>query len=129
MPYWFVRNDEGKQIVAHLLEYKKSAEAKEDCKYDVFSNESLRLEGAASVNLLVSALKYLLNTDDAIARAQLGYEYARMHKPDRELAEVFAGINQMDFENSLPEGFSKQKVFLKKLPLFELTESLIQFLI
>jgi len=119
------KNDEGKQIVAHLLQYKNSAEAKENCRYDVFSNESLRLEGAASVNLLVSALKYLLNTDDEIARAQLGYEYARLHKPDGNLSEIFAGINHIDFEDSLPEGFSNQKVFLKKLPLFELTETLI----
>ena len=118
-------NDEGQQIVAHLLQYKSSPQAQPNCRYDVVSNESLRLGGAASVNLLVSALKYLLNTEDAIARAQLGYEYARMHEPNRELTEVFAVINQINFEINLPPEFSKQKVFLKKLPLFELTETLI----
>ncbi len=119
------KNEEGQQIVAHLLQYKNSTEALPDCKYDVVSNESLRLDGAASVNLLVSSLKYLLNTEDAIARAQLGYEYARMCEPERELTEVFAVANQINFENNLPGDFSKQKVFLKKLPLFELTETLI----
>ncbi len=120
------RNEDGQQIVAHLLNYKSSDRAQPDCKYDVVSNESLRLDGAASVNLLVSALKYLNNTDDAIARAQLSYEYARMQNQLDDLAEVFAVTNRATFENNLPEAFSKQKMFLKKLPLFELTESLVQ---
>lgn len=120
------RNEDGQQIVAHLLTYKSSAQAQPDCKYDVVSNESLRLDGAASVNLLVSALKYLNNTDDAIARAQLSYEYARMQNQLHDLAEVFAVTNRATFENNLPDAFSKQKLFLKKLPLFELTESLVQ---
>lgn len=120
------RNEEGQNIVAHLLSYRTSDKAKKNCNYDVVSNESLRLDGAASVNLLVSALKYLNNTDDAIARAQLSYEYARMKQSQPELSEVFAVTNRATFENNLPEAFSRQKLFLKKLPLFELSESLVQ---
>ncbi len=120
------RNEEGQRIVAHLLSYKNSEKRQPDCKYDVVSNESLRLDGAASVNLLVSALKYLNNTDDAIARAQLSYEHARMQGHPQELSDVFAITNRTTFENNLPEAFSRQKLFLKKLPLFELTESLMQ---
>jgi len=120
------RNEDGQQIVAHLLNYKNSEKAQKDCSYDVISNESLRLDGAASVNLLVSALTYLNNTEDAIARAQLAYEFARMQKGANDLADVFAVTNRTTFENNLPEAFSKQKLFLRKLPLFELTESLVQ---
>lgn len=120
------RNEEGQNIVAHLLKYRTSDKADKKYNYDVVSNESLRLDGAASVNLLVSALKYLNNTDDAIARAQLSYEYARMKQSQPELSEVFAVTNRATFENNLPEAFSRQKLFLKKLPLFELTESLVQ---
>ena len=120
------RNDEGQQIVAHLLEYKDSDRAKTDCRYDVVSNESLQLDGANSVNLLASALHYLLNPEDDIARAQLGYEYARLNESVKDLAEVFQVTNQSTFENNLPTSFTKQKLFLKKLPLFELTETLIE---
>jgi ATP-dependent helicase/nuclease subunit A len=119
-------NRDGQLIVQHLLTYKNSEDAKPECKYEVVSNESLRLDGASSVNLLISALQYLLNPENAIARAQLGYEYARLHEPDRALTEVFAVTNQIDFENNLPESFTKRKATLKKMPLFELTESLVQ---
>jgi ATP-dependent exoDNAse (exonuclease V) beta subunit len=120
------RNSEGQEIADYLLQYKKSAKALPDCRYDVVSNESLRLEGAATVNLLLGAMRYLLNSEDPIARAQLSYEYARLHKPDRKPVEVFAVTNQVFFESQLPEGFVREKIALKKLPLFELTETLIQ---
>ncbi|HEY9489400.1 MAG TPA: 3'-5' exonuclease, partial [Chryseosolibacter sp.] len=119
------KNDEGQQIASYLLQYKNSEKAKEHCSYDVVSNESLRIDGAASVNLLLGALRYLLNTDDSIARAQLGYEFARLNEPGRELSEVFTVSNQAIFENNLPPAFTKQKPSLKKLPLIELTETLI----
>lgn len=120
------RNDEGQQIVADLLKYRESDEAKANFRYDVVSNESLRIDGALSVNLILAALAYLLNTDDVIARAQLAYEYERHRKTDRPLTEVFAVSNNVFFEESLPDGFTKHKSSLKKLPLYELTETLIQ---
>jgi ATP-dependent helicase/nuclease subunit A len=119
------KNEEGQRIAAHLLQYKTSPNAKAGCRYDVVSNESLRIDGAASVNLLLGAMAYLLNPEDAIARAQLAYEFSRVHEPSRELAGVFAVTNQVIFENNLPERFSKEKTSLKKLPLIELTETLI----
>ncbi|MEX1238124.1 MAG: UvrD-helicase domain-containing protein [Cyclobacteriaceae bacterium] len=119
------KNDEGQKIAAWLLQYKNSPMAKANCSYDVVSNESLRIDGAASVNLLLGAMRYLLNAEDAIARAQLGYEFARLHEPGRELSEVFTVSNQTIFENNLPPAFTKEKTALKKLPLIELTETLI----
>ena len=119
------KNDEGQRIAAHLLQHANSGKGKPGCRYDVVSNESLRIDGASSVNLLLGAMRYLLNAEDAIARAQLGYEFSRLHEPDRELTMVFAVANQSIFENNLPESFTEQKPFLKKLPLIELTETLI----
>ncbi len=119
------KNDEGQRIAAWLMQYKNSPKARAECSYDVVSNESLRIDGAASVNLLLGAMGYLLNADDSIARAQLGYEFARLHEPDRELSEVFAVSNQTIFENNLPVAFTRGKPTLKKLPLIELTETLI----
>src|SRR5690606_25394228 len=102
-----------------------SEDAKPGCLYDVVSNESLRIDGAASVNLLLAAMRYLLNAEDSIARAQLAYEFARMADPDRDLPLVFSVTNQAIFENNLPRDFTSQKAFLKKLTLIELTETLI----
>jgi len=120
------RNDEGQQIIANLIKYRNSDQAKPGYLYDVVSNESLRLDGAASVNLLLSALKYLLNPDNDIARAQLAYEHSRMHDPGRTLTDVFAVTNQAIFESALPVTFTREKAALKKLPLFELTETIIR---
>jgi ATP-dependent exoDNAse (exonuclease V) beta subunit len=120
------KNDEGQQVVARLHQYRDSDEAKENCRYDVISNESLRIDGALSVNLILSALAYLQNTEDVIARAQLAYEYERHKKTERTLTEVFSVSNNVFFEESLPVAFAKQKSSLKKLPLYELTETLIQ---
>jgi ATP-dependent helicase/nuclease subunit A len=120
------KNEEGQQIAMHLLQYKNSGLAKPGCRYDVVSNESLRIDGASSVNLLLGAMRYLFNPDDSIARAQLGYEFAKIHEPERPLPDVFAVSNQAFFENNLPENFTKEKPFLKKLSLIELTETLIE---
>lgn len=119
------KNDEGQQIVANLLQYKNSDQVKSGCLYDVVSNESLRLDGASSVNLLLSAMHYLLNPEDAIARAHLAYEFAKQREPERSLIEVFAVTNQVFFESNLPAAFTSEKAALKKLPLVELTETLI----
>lgn len=119
------KNEEGQEIIAHLLNHKNSMQAKPGYKYDVISSESLRINSAASVNLLEGALKYLLNPNDDIARAQLAFEFARIFDPHRPMSEVFAVTNQSIFESSLPHAFTREKAALKKLPLFELTETLI----
>jgi ATP-dependent helicase/nuclease subunit A len=74
---------------------------------------------------LLGALRYLHNADDSIARAQLGFEFARLHEPERPMREVFAVANFATFENNLPKSFTSQKAYLKKVPLIELTETLV----
>ncbi|GHM98525.1 DNA helicase [Cytophagales bacterium WSM2-2] len=120
------RNDEGERIISFLLEHKNSDKAKPDCKYDVVSSESLRIDSAASVNLLVAVLTYLLNPQDDIARAQLAYEYARQQEEDKALSDIFADSHFLTIENILPAEFARRKISLRKLPLFELTETLIE---
>ena len=119
------QNYEGHEVASHLLQYRNSEHALANCRYDVVSNDSLRIDGAASVNLLLGAMRYLLNPEDPVARAQLSFEFARIHEPDRSEVDVFAVSNQVFFESQLPEAFTKEKLSLKKLPLFELTETLI----
>ncbi|MFN3840322.1 MAG: UvrD-helicase domain-containing protein, partial [Cyclobacteriaceae bacterium] len=120
------RNDEGQQLVAHVLQYKNSAAAKPGFNYNLISNESLRIDRAASVNLLLAALGYLQNPDDAIARAQLAFEFNRISKTNKPLTEVLAVSRQAVFESYLPDAFISEKKALRKLSLFELTEALIR---
>lgn len=120
------KNEEGQRIASYLLQYKNSPHARAGFRYDVVSNESLRIDGASTVNLLLGAMRYLLNADDSIARAQLGYEYARLHEAHRTLSEVFTVANQSIFENNLPPAFTREKIQLKKLSLLDLTETLIR---
>ncbi len=119
------KNSEGQKIAQHLLQKQSTNPVNSIYRYDVVSNESLIIDGAASVKLLLGAMRYLLNHDDSVARAQLAYEYARLFNRDMYLNEVFEVGNATTFENMLPEKFVKQKRSLKKLPLFEMTESLI----
>lgn len=119
-------NGEGQDIAASLLHYRSSGQAQPDCNYEVVSNESLRMDGAATVNLLLAAMRHLSNTDDAVAKAQLAFEYSRLHHPDRKNADVFSVNDIAHFERNLPEKFIQERMSLKKLPLFELTETLIE---
>lgn len=119
------RNEEGQDIAAHLLNHKHKPEAVKGVNYEVVSNESLRIDGAGSVKLLLGALGHLVNPDNPIARAQLCYEYARLYAPERESSEIFSEASKLFFESQLPEAFTGHKLSLKKLPLFELTETLI----
>lgn len=120
------RREEGQDIVRYLMDFKNSEKAKKGYRYDVVSNESLRVDGAASVRLITSAMRFLLNPDDDIARAEVAYEYFRIHKTSRTFTEIFAVTNQSVFDSLLPPAFGRQKIALKKLPLYELTEALIR---
>ncbi len=116
------RNDQGQRIASHLLQYKVSPDAKPGFKYDVVSNESLRLDTASSVNLLLSALKYLDNPDDAIVRGELVFEVMK----GKDLENIFYKAGRNDLRDILPEEFLRYSAWLNKLSIFELTEELIR---
>ncbi len=115
------KNEEGQRIATELLQYKNTS-AKPGYKYDVVSNESLRLDTAASVNLLLSALNYLHNPTDAIVRGQLAFEVTQ----GKPLDAVFYEAGNFQMDNLLPAEFLKQTGWLNKLSVYELTEELIR---
>ena len=115
------KNEEGQRIATELLQYKNTS-AKPGYKYDVVSNESLRLDTAASVNLLLSALKYLHTPTDAIVRGQLAYEVTKANRKDA----VFYEAGKFKMDGLLPPEFLHQTGWLNKLSVYELTEELIR---
>lgn len=117
-------NREGEEVITHLVNYQYSDKAKPDVRYEVLSNESLRIDSAASVNLLLYAMRYLHNPDDDLARAGLSFEYNRIHTL-QPLSRIMQVTNSKNFRDHLPMQFFRQESYLRGLPLYELTETLI----
>ncbi len=122
------KNEEGQRIATSLLQYKNSPQAKEAFRYDVVSNESLRLDAASAVLVLVSSLKFLNNPADAIARGELVYEYFSRSgsSPPDEVESRFAQARNGNLRGLLPEEFIAQAHWLVKLSLVELTETIVR---
>ncbi len=115
------KNDEGQRIASFLLNFRNTPDAKPGYNYEVVSNESLRLDTSLSVNVIISALQFLKNPEDKVARGQLAYEIANNPADDLFLkAGAKTGLSDI-----LPENFLAQLKYFKKLSLFELIEELI----
>jgi ATP-dependent helicase/nuclease subunit A len=116
------KNEEGQQIASYLLNFRNTEEAKPGYSYEVVSNESLRLDTSLSVNVIISALYFLKNPEDKVARGQLAYELA--NDPSNDLF-LKAGAKPA-LKDILPAEFLDNIKHYKKLSLFELTEELIK---
>jgi ATP-dependent helicase/nuclease subunit A len=118
-------NREGQAIVNYLMQYRQSSDAREGVHYNVTSAESLRLDRAASVNLLISALQFLRNPDDNIARARLAFEYNRIHHPDLAVSQVIQVTSLDNLKKRVPDRFLKALIRLRNKSLYEITETLV----
>ena len=93
--------------------------------YKMISSEAFQLGSSASVRILINALKWLTDSTDRIALAQLVWE--------RECYIVKSGdpfdrLMAQGLENNLPAAFRDQLESLRHLPLYELTEKLYTIL-
>ncbi len=121
-------NREGKLIANRFMEYRTSSEAKKSYQYDVVSNESLMVDRASCVLVLLNALKIIDNTDHQIARAHLAYAYQKLWPTQAfsELNELFSDSKTNSLDKWIPVSFFQQREQLSALPLFEMVENLIQ---
>jgi len=120
-------NSEGQKIAQYFMEYGASSEAMPDCKYDVVSNESLRLDQASSVLILINAMRILENPENMIAHAHLAYEYQKLWPvntfPDNHA--LFTQSKTRHFAKLVPKAFTEQLEILSAFPMIELVENLI----
>jgi ATP-dependent helicase/nuclease subunit A len=116
------KNDEGQQVANYMLQFRTSDQAKKGYKYDVVSNESLRLDTSFSVNVLIAALKLMRNDRDLVARGQLAYELGLLPGLD----ETFLHVMKGNVNDIFPKDFIEQMPALKRLSIFELTEVLVR---
>jgi ATP-dependent helicase/nuclease subunit A len=118
---------DGRQIAQCFIEYRSSAAAKPNLRYDVVSNESLLLDQSTSVLVLINAMQLLENSDHSIARAHLAYEYQKLFPSQAFINEhlIFVNSTSKDFYKWIAPSFAEQRATLSALPLVEMVESLI----
>ncbi|WP_017731541.1 UvrD-helicase domain-containing protein [Nafulsella turpanensis] len=120
---------EGKELADALMEAEENKSS--DCPYHyrVVSNESLFLDSAASVCLLLNILRYMNNPQDVVARAAMIHDYQRYIRKNeaQDLHQLFrnSGARENKYEQFLPGSFLEKRTYLNKLPLYELMENLI----
>ncbi|MFM9839576.1 MAG: UvrD-helicase domain-containing protein [Cyclobacteriaceae bacterium] len=118
---------DGQKIAQRFIEYRASAQAKPTFRYDVVSNESLLLDQSTSVLVLINAMRLLENSEHAIARAHLAYEYQKLWPSQAFIDDhlIFANSTNKKFYKWIPPSFVEQQERLAALPLVEMVESLI----
>lgn len=94
-------------------------------EYRMISSEAFQLGSSASVRILINALRWLTDSTDNVALAQIVWE--------RECNIVKSGLPFDRFmaqglENALPPAFRDGQDSLRNLPLYELTEKLYSIL-
>lgn len=89
--------------------------------YRVVSDEAFRLDASLAINMLMDALRYLVNDENRVAQAQLASAYQNevLHR-DIDLNTLLLG----DLNDYLPTAFIEEKESLRLMPLFELLERL-----
>lgn len=116
---------EGKRVADAFMLHKISPDADQELKYDVVSSEALYLYSSHAVKFLISMITWLNQEKNTIALAEWVHEYRRFVKrTEIGLHEVFGNVG--DWMSVVPSDFTKQKNYLKRLPLYELVESLIR---
>jgi ATP-dependent exoDNAse (exonuclease V) beta subunit len=120
-------NKEGQMIAQYFMQYRSSENAKANYKYDVVSNESLRLDQATSVLVLVNAMRLLEDRKNMIARAQLAFEYDKLwpHQAFPNHHKLFSESKTKEFRNQVPAPFTEQQDVLAAMPLVDLVENLV----
>ena len=89
--------------------------------YRIVSDEAFRLDASLAINMLMDALRYIVNEENRIAQAQLASAYQNevLHR-DIDLNTLLLG----DLNDFLPTEFLEEKETLRLMPLFELLERL-----
>jgi len=115
-------NTEGKNIAELLLKYQN--ENQEALKYQIISSESLYLSNSSVVSVLINALYYVNNQADNIHLHALLSEYISLFNLKLEF-NSFESSNKKKINEILPNVFLDEIDNLKKLPLYEIIEKLI----
>ena len=89
--------------------------------YRIVSDEAFRLDASLAINMLMDAIRYLVEPRNSIAQAQLAIAYQNevLHK-DMDLNTLLLG----ELDEYLPSAFIEELDTLRLMPLLELLEKL-----
>jgi ATP-dependent exoDNAse (exonuclease V) beta subunit len=116
---------EGVEVATRLLEHVRNTGIEHP--FRLVSNDSLLLGYNTAVTLLISVLRYLLYPKHEFNNALLKY----LAHQTGLISGIETGAlleNDLSPEDLLPGDFNTQQDLLKQLPLFELTENLIEIM-
>ena len=122
-------NNEEKQVIQTLLNYKTTPEAKPEFSYDIMGTEGLMVESASTIKFLLGILRLLINPNDTIQETIVNQEYAqgKMKLPVNEALKISMSRNIP--ENGISSLFTKEEndalLNFKHHSLFEMTEKII----
>lgn len=124
------KKDEGKRMADVLLKHKNNINGNTGCRFDIISDELLYLFESSSVRLILSILKFMVNPDDQINKAEFLNEYSRYLVDGDFRGDLHAlfhnasALSAEDFSDLMPEGFSQLMTELPYLSLNEITEKI-----
>jgi ATP-dependent helicase/nuclease subunit A len=119
------RTNRNSKLVANFLKEKK---------FDIISQDSLALQFAEVVNLIISLFRVFNRPDDTLARSEAIYLVCKVVlqvQPDNQMTQLIAdvanhGSNQLFFDQLRTLGFNLEEKETGNLSLYELTEKLIR---
>ena len=123
------KGEQGRDIANILMNYK--SENPDEVRFNIISNDSLFIENHSSVRFLVAMLKYLKNPSDQLNTAFIKYEFITYLSGDglnfADIINIFDHCDQGIVKGICKEfdDFIELADSLKRRPLFELTEELI----
>jgi ATP-dependent exoDNAse (exonuclease V) beta subunit len=113
-------NYEAKLVIQTLMKYQQNKDA---VQYDLLSAEALLLAANPSVQLLVAAMKYLVDQNDLLSRALMVQNIAERFGTTLPQHQWYASNGQG--AELLPPKYYSNRIHLAGLPLVELASQLI----
>jgi len=114
---------QGARVASSLLEHAR--QSGKDGNFRLISNDSLLLIQNTSVSFLVSLLRYTLQPDHIVNNALLKQLYTLL-QDDLLDVEGSRFMHELSPEKLFPANYIEHKERLKLLPLYELSENLIE---
>lgn len=121
---------DGEAVVRRMIEYGAGAgeEKSQKYNYNIVSNDSLSLSRSPVLIFIVSVIKVLNNPADMISRAEMIRFYLlATEREDPDSIPLFRDSLDDGSHKCFPEGYEQFMARAGQLPLFETTESIIEF--
>lgn len=97
----------------------------------IISNEAFRLDFSATVNIIITAFRFLTNKKDRLSLANLAYYYQKEVKRNEDIRNSLSDFMLKDRDTLLtylPEAFTSNIEKLTYLPIMELAEQVYNLL-